>query len=46
MSPDLEKDISDGKIALGGCSIPIGGPVWRCAGCEAYFYRETGFDFL
>jgi hypothetical protein len=33
-SDEAIKASREGKITLGGCSIPIGGPIWRCDECD------------
>ena len=38
-SPEFEKRIEDGKIALGGCCISNDDPVWKCVECEADIYK-------
>ena len=30
---EMEKDIDEGKIVLGGCSIDWDSPIWRCKDC-------------
>ena len=32
-SDEAIKASREGKITLGGCMIPIGGPTWRCDEC-------------
>jgi hypothetical protein len=39
-SLQLQKDLEDDKIVLGGCCMMEGGPVWQCVGCDTQFYRE------
>jgi hypothetical protein len=40
-SPELEKELKDGKIELGGCCISDDDPIWRCVDCETDIYKET-----
>jgi hypothetical protein len=40
-SPDLEKRIEDGRIALGGCCISNDDPKWKCTECELDIYKEA-----
>ena len=42
-SPELEKDLEDGRIVLGGCSIMDDDPKWECSECEAPFYYDSDF---
>ncbi len=39
-SPELEKDLNDGRIALGGCEITGDEPVWKCVACQTVVYRK------
>jgi len=41
-SPDLEKGLENGTIALGGCEITGDDPAWRCAACFTEVYRVGG----
>ncbi|HGY54210.1 MAG TPA: hypothetical protein ENK44_00780 [Caldithrix abyssi] len=34
----LEKEIEEGKIALGGCLVELGNPLWQCADCGTRLY--------
>ena len=40
-SPELEKELKDGKIELGGCCITGDDPMWKCTECETDIYKET-----
>ena len=40
-SPELEKELKDGKIELGGCCISDDDPIWKCTECEVDIYKET-----
>ena len=40
-SPEFEKRIEDGKIALGGCCISNDDPIWKCTECELDIYKEA-----
>ena len=32
-SPDLEKDIEEGRVVLGGCCVSMDDPAWECSRC-------------
>jgi hypothetical protein len=32
-TPELEKELEEGRIVLGGCCIVGDDPKWRCIGC-------------
>ena len=38
----LEKDISEGKIVLGGCMHADNAPDYKCVECEALLFCKTG----
>lgn len=38
-SAELEKDLNNGKIVLGGCCIENNSPTWKCADCEREFWK-------
>ena len=40
-SPEFEKRIEGGKIALGGCCISNDDPIWKCTECELDIYKEA-----
>ena len=40
-SPEFEKRIEDGKIALGGCCISNDDPIWKCTECELDINKEA-----
>ena len=40
-SPELDKSLKEGKIALGGCCISNDDPKWKCTECEVDIYKET-----
>jgi hypothetical protein len=44
-SPELEKDLEEGRIVLGGCDIIFNNPSWQCADCEAQIYKEDNVIF-
>ncbi len=37
---ELERDVREGKIVLGGCVVTDHDPQWKCTSCGALFYRE------
>lgn len=37
---ELERDIREGKIILGGCVITEHDPQWKCTSCGTLFYRK------
>jgi hypothetical protein len=41
-SEELERDMAEGKIVLGGCCELIGAPKWQCAECGVEVYKEIG----
>jgi len=34
-TPELEKDLEEGKVALGGCIVTPENPTWQCVTCGA-----------
>lgn len=40
LSTELERDLKDEKIFLGGCEIYPDDPTWRCADCRTGFIRK------
>ncbi len=42
LRPELEKDLEDGKIVLGGCELSPDNPTWTCVKCGTNIYRERG----
>ena len=40
-SPELEKELKDGKIELGGCCVTGDDPIWKCTECGTDIYKET-----
>jgi len=38
---EVEKDIEEGKIVLGGCCISDDDPTWKCIACETDIYKTT-----
>jgi hypothetical protein len=43
LTPELEKDLKEGKVALGGCVI--GEAKWECVGCGIKLYKDgTGMS--
>lgn len=38
-SPELEKEIEEGRVVLGGCCIEMDSPLWQCKGCGEQFSR-------
>lgn len=37
-SKELQKDLDEGKLVLGGCCVSGGDPKWKCVDCEADLY--------
>lgn len=42
LSAKLEKDLSAGRIILGGCCISDDDPEWQCADCQMVIYKKAG----
>jgi hypothetical protein len=40
LSPKLEKDLSAGRIILGGCCVTGDDPKWQCTECQTVIYRK------
>jgi len=40
-STKLEKDLSSGRIILGGCCITNDDPKWQCADCQMVIYKKS-----
>jgi len=38
-TPDLGKELDEGKIILGGCCVSMDDPAWACADCEVRIYK-------
>ena len=50
-SKELERDIEDGRVQLGGCIVSGNDPVWECSECGTQFYgigidKNKGFAKL
>ena len=43
-SPELQKEIEEGKTTLGGCDTSPGQPRWECTNCGTKFCLEEKFD--
>ena len=43
-SPELEADLEEKRIVLGGCVVTEDDPRWQCTACDALFYRKIDFD--
>ena len=40
-SEELEKDLEESKIILGGCCIDVNDPSWKCVDCgQEYFDKR------
>ena len=39
-SEELQRDIAEGKIIIGGCCVSDDDPKWQCAECGAEIYKE------
>lgn len=44
MSDELERDIYERKVFLGGCCEEISDPAWRCVHCNTPIYRQRDMD--
>ena len=40
-SDQLQKDLDEGKIVLGGCCISDDDPTWQCTACSTDIYKTT-----
>ena len=40
-SKELEQDLAEGKIVLGGCCITDDDPDYKCVECGAYIFSKT-----
>jgi len=38
-SPELAKDLEEGKVVLGGCVVTDDSPQWRCLSCGVKIYK-------
>lgn len=38
---ELEHDVREGKIVLGGCVVSDHDPQWMCTSCGALFYQKS-----
>jgi len=38
MTDQLNRDLSDGKVILGGCSQEADDPAWKCTECNTNIY--------
>ncbi len=36
----MQKDIAEGRIALGGCCIGMDAPAWQCSSCGLEMYKK------
>ncbi len=43
-SEKLEKDLTSGKVVLGGCEIDPLFPKWRCSTCKYEFSHENDYQ--
>lgn len=37
--PELERDLDNGKVVIGGCVITDCDPAWRCIDCRGQIYK-------
>ena len=44
MSAELERDLFEGTVVLGGCCIKINNPTWQCSVCNTPIYRKQDMD--
>lgn len=44
MDADLEKEMKEGRITIGGCCIGSDDPAWECTGCGLKIFRADGRD--
>jgi hypothetical protein len=40
-SPELESELKEGKVVLGGCCVTECDPTWQCIECKAQIYKES-----
>lgn len=38
-SRELQEDLDNGKIVLGGCCVTDNDPEWQCVDCEAKMFK-------
>ena len=43
-SPELETDLKEKRVVLGGCSITTDDPAWQCTVCDAIIFRKRYFN--
>ena len=41
-SEQLDKDIKEGRVVLGGCCISDNDPDYKCMDCNALIFKDTG----
>ena len=39
-SPELERQLAEEKVVLGGCCLSVWDPAWQCTQCDTFIYRE------
>lgn len=39
-SPELESDLQEGRVVLGGCCVSDDDPEWGCTNCNAVIFRK------
>jgi hypothetical protein len=42
--PELEADLEEKRIVLGGCMVTNDDPRWQCTTCDALFCRKIDLD--
>ena len=41
MSEELERELNEGKIVIGGCCEEIIDPSWQCVECDTVIHKEN-----
>ena len=39
-SEELQKDMDEGRVVLGGCCVTDDDPVWECVDCSTEIFRK------
>ena len=42
LSEDLESELKEGKVVLGGCCVSDQDPDYKCMDCNALIFRDSG----
>ena len=43
-SEELENDLKEGRVVLGGCCVSDDDPSWQCADCDIKIYKIKKSD--